>query len=444
MKKKTRLFILFSCVAAFLVISPILVAYSMGYRFDFENNQIVATGGIYVRTFPSADEVVIDSKISAKPGMFSNSIFAQSLLPKEHTVYIQKDGYYDYYKTLPVTENEVTKLEDVVLIKKDIAFSDVSSKINYFSVAPNNQNIITVSDTKTPSITYFSLNDANSQLTFPLPQAGKVSDIKWSNDSNVALIRLDALNNAIYYSFDTRSKNQKAIRLSYLDKNSKQINFNPQDSQELFYVENQVLYSLKNNEFNSVLYNVLTYHLSGNGVTWLSVKGLLYESDISGKTTNAITTASAPLNSNEYQIISLAGKTFLKEDLPLFLLNSDNKTFENFNSPKANYKILPSPDQKNLIYWGENKIYVHSFAKDVYQELFSGEKISNIFWLNNDYIIFAAGNKVIISEIDYRGNINTITLPQSFKSPQIYFSRQNNKLYVLSQNDLMVSEKLIP
>ena len=139
MTKKTRLIILLCCVVCFFVVAPILVAYSEGYRFDFEKMKIVATGGIYVRTFPSADKITIDGNISEKPGIFLNWIFVQSLLPKNHTVSIKKNGYYDYFKTLPVEENQVTKLENVLLIKKAIAFSNGapfgSDKIDYFSAA---------------------------------------------------------------------------------------------------------------------------------------------------------------------------------------------------------------------------------------------------------------------------------------------------------------------
>ena len=105
-------------MACFLVIAPILVLYSEGDRFDFEYMRITETGGIYVRTFPVAGQIVIDSKISEKPGIFSNSIFVQSLLPSSHAVLIKKNGYYDYFKTLPVEESQVTKLENVLLIKK--------------------------------------------------------------------------------------------------------------------------------------------------------------------------------------------------------------------------------------------------------------------------------------------------------------------------------------
>ena len=82
------------------------------------------------------------------------------------------------------------------------------------------------------------------------------------------------------------------------------------------------------------------------------------------------------------------------------------------------------------------------------------EKITDCLWLNNDYIIFTAGDKITISEIDYRGNINAITLPQTIaispdkkidiKNPQIFFNQQSSKLYILTADTLLLSERIIP
>ena len=74
MKKRTRFTILLTCIACFLVVSPVLVFYSMGYRLDLEKMKITLTGGIYVRTFPTADKITFDSKTSEKPAIFSNSV----------------------------------------------------------------------------------------------------------------------------------------------------------------------------------------------------------------------------------------------------------------------------------------------------------------------------------------------------------------------------------
>jgi len=464
MTKKTRLIILFVCVACFLIIAPVLVFYSMGYRFDFEKMQIVATGGIYVRTFPAAGQITIDSNIPQKPGLFANSIFVQSLLPKDHTISIKKDGYYDYFKTLPVQEKEVTKLENVLLIKKSIEFRDLADKISYFSITPNNQNIITATTgTKNITFSYYPLNATNQPQTFSITQIGKILDIKWSDDSNKALIKIQNYNNNFYYLFDTTQKaplkKTEAVRLSYLDKNTQQISFNPQDSQTLFYIKNKILYSAKGNNSLPIINNIISFKISGTNIIWLSTKGTLSNSDISGKLIANISSKNFSINNQKtYEIISIYGDTFLKEDNALFKLKQDTKTFENFSVPITSYKILTSPDNKNLIYWDSNEIYLYSFIQlkgySEYEKIFSGGQITNCQWLNNDYIILTAGDKIIISEIDYRGNINAVTLPQTavissdkkieIKSPEIFFNQQENKLYILTNTTLLVSEKLVP
>jgi hypothetical protein len=475
MLKKTRLIILLACVACFFLIAPILVAYSEGYRFDFKEMKVVATGGIYVRSFPSAGQITIDSKISEKPGMFSGgSIFVQSLLPESHTVSIKKTGYYDYFKTLPVQENQVTKLENVLLIKNSLAFSSIDSSVNYFSIAPNNQSIITSStSTKNITFSYSNLNNQNPAKTFLITQLGTVSGIKWSDDSSKALLKVSAQNGQVfYYFFDTTALKPVAVRLTYLDKNSQEVSFNPQDPPTVLYIENNTLYSAKGNVSLPIISNILSFKISDANILWISTKGVLSSSDLTGKATNKIPLSNFTVTGkNSYELLSILGDTLLKENNSLFKLNQNTKTFEIFEIPTIkNYKILSSPDSKNVVFWNSDKIYLYSPISNIdspeepeFTLLYSGSQITNCQWLNNDYIIFASGDKIIISEIDYRGNINATTLPQTItlpaepvknpsqeatqveiKSPQVFFNQTDNKLYILTQGLLLASEKITP
>jgi len=468
MIKKTRLIILFVCVSCFLVSTPVLVAYSIGYRFDFEKMKITLTGGIYVRTFPAPEQVVIDSKIIEKPGIFSNATFTQSLLPTQHTVLAQKTGYYDYFKTIPVEEKEVTKLENILLIKKDISFQDVSDKVDYFSAAPNNQNIITgTENAKNTTFNYFPLSSGNQPQTFLIAQAGQISDIKWSEDSSMAIIELTTKTSIFYYLFDKSLLSQTSpsnlvaaqpnptVRLSYLDKNTTQISFNPQDAKEIFFVKTKTIYSAKNNKTSAIINNALAYKISGTNILWLSTDGFLYSSDFSGKLIGQLATKNIVISPSEsYQIFIFSGKTYLQADGSLFSLNQSEKTLEDMMTPGPDYEISVSQDQKNLLYCGDKSIYLYPFADKTYEKIFSGDQISSCRWLNNYYIIFTSGDKIIISEIDYRGSINTVTLPQTaiaspenkvdIVKPVIFFNPKDNKLYILTNNTLLASEKLIP
>jgi len=380
----------------------------------------------------------------------------QSLLPKEHTISIQKSGYYDYYKTVPVEEKTVTKLENVTLFKKILKFQLVQNEVDFFSVAPNNQDILIALHEKNSIILrYKNFNSATEPPKIFVPKPGKIVDIRWSENSNAALIKIQNASDIFYYLFNPAGQTPTTERLAYLDKNSQSILFNPRDSQEIFYQENQVIYSLKKGDVQTVVKDALSYAFLGNNILWLSANGALYESDVSGNLTSALSAENASKNQNEnYEIIIDTGKIFLQEGKSLYFFDQSAKSFTNFNAPAGNFEILSSPDSKNLVLWNREKIYLYSFENQNYAELFSGREIINCRWLNNDYIIFTSGNNTIISEVDYRGNINTVTLPShldlgngetlSISEPMMHYIQQSGKIYILSNNTLAVSEKLTP
>jgi hypothetical protein len=372
MTKKTRLIILLVCMTGFFVIAPVLVLYSMGYRLDFEKMKITSTGGIYVKTFPTAEQIIIDSKIIEKPGIFSNSIFVQSLLPNNHTILVEKNGYYNYFKTLPVQEKQVTKLENVLLIKKNIQFE--------------------------------ILKDA-AQSPF--------------NSQEKFIIK----NNNLYYSASPENSALSAAQKS-----------------------------------TPVLKKITAFALQNNNIIWIGTDGFIYKSDLANLSAVPIKIILTPIKMNKagfYKIIADDNDIFVNDNGSLLFLNAKTNNLDNFYAPVKDAKI--SPDGKNTIYYNDNNIYISLLSALTAQNnvLYkSSEKISDCLWLNNNYIVFAAGDKIIISEIDYRGNINAVTLPQTIvispdkkieiKKPEIFFNQQDGKLYIQTNNTLLVSEKIIP
>lgn len=436
--------------------------YSMGYRIDFENRKITATGGIYTRTYPQADEIIVDSKITKKPGMFANSVFVQDLLPRQHSVLIKKEGYFDYTKTLEVNEKEVTKIENIILFKTEISYNKLIENAISFSVSPDQKNIlIENSNTKSLDFSYFSILSPSNIKTYSLPlKYTDVLEIKWAEDSSKALVKTrSSTNSTAYYIVDFTKETQQNSSLSYLTAGLENINFNPQDSSQIFYTKNNTLYFVKNNKAAVLIKNVLDYKFYNGSIVWLSLEGDLNKSDLSGKTTETL--SSWNLNKNyfnpaNYKISIVPGKIFLTKSDSLFEYNSEAKALESINPIINNYKLLQSPDNKNIIFYNTSEIYLYPLngdSKEEHSKLFSAnypETITNCFWLNNDYIIFESGNKIIISEIDYRGNINAIQVPQNYepspssKTPEMFFNTQDNKVYILNGDILYSSEKLTP
>ncbi len=112
-----------------------------------------------------------------------------------------------------------------------------------------------------------------------------------------------------------------------------------------------------------------------------------------------------------------------------------------------------SPDQRKLGYFTDSEVWVLFLKNELGQpQKLPGErlllarfseKIGNVSWLSNHYLIFTAGDKIKVAEIDDRDRINIVDFAE-FKSPQIFFNQANKKLYILSEGNLYASERLLP
>jgi|SRR3989344_2314674 len=355
MTKKIRLIIFYVCAVVFFIIAPYIIIYSLGYRIDFEQKKLVTTGGIYVRALPQGADVIVDSKISNRISLLSPTVFVQNLLPKQHSILIKKEGYFDYKKNLKVEEKEVARLERVILFKKDIVFNELTDK----TVSPFLKN---------EEVQYFIIKSGN-------------------------------------------------------------------------------LYENNIEKPTAILKKVLSFKVTNNNIIWLNSDGFLYSSSQDGKTTNKLSQIPLKVDiKNSYKLTIINQNVFLIENNNLLLFNQETKTFETFYGLVKDLKI--SPDGQKILYYNDNEImysYLNSKTPEkIFLNRFS-EKIGDCFWLNDNYLIFDLAGKIVISEIDNRDSINTITLAQAISpSDKILFNQEDEKLYILTENNILVSEKLLP
>ncbi|MDO8529825.1 MAG: hypothetical protein Q7S10_00215 [bacterium] len=371
MTKRTRLIILSICAVLFFILIPFILLYSLGYRIDFENKKIVGTGGIYIRTIQTPVDITIDSKISAKTGRFSPSVFIQNLLPQKHTVLIAKEGYFDYHKNVEVKEKEVTKLEHVILFKKEIPFAILK-------------------------------NEAQSPFTEETTQDDytmKGSALYYSNSPSNASLSLAA----------------KAM---------------------------------------PIVTDIITYKASNGSIIWLASDGFLYKSDANGKNEEQLSLIALQINKKSfYELFVFNQRIFLKENNGLLLLDTQEKSFQGFYSPVEG--LAASPNSQKLIFYNEHEISYSFLNSPLPEKIFLNrfsEKITAVQWLNDDYLIFTLGGKIMISELD-ENEPNIITLPPTttingiaidITNPEILFSQTDKKLYIQTQTSILVSEELIP
>jgi len=465
MNKKTRLFLLGLCSICFLIGAPLLIFYSMGFRIDFEKKKIVATGGIYIRTYPLADEIVLDSQILGKPSVFSNAFFIQGLLPRQYEILIKKRGYFDYKKTVLVKEKEVTKLENIILFKKLLALRKIFENIDYLSVSPDKQHVLafTYQDKKV-KVTYFPITDPSSSHLFSLSPNLKINNVIWNHNNKASLVEAQTENKVLlYYLFKNVNGSFMLNPLSQFPKNCQKILFSPEND-EILYQKKDALYSyslVSNREEKILEEKILDYQIYKNKILILSTEGEVSLFDPFLKSKENISNQKLIIKPNKkYQIFVASSYIFFKEDDSLFLFNPSQKIFEILKSPSSLLLVLSSPDEKKIIYCTNERIDIY-FSSDFqgpkrYYTLFQGKDIKNCQWLNNNYLLFTSENNVIILETELpNGKINPINLSEAFfipnsqeeipiKSPLLFFHPSSAKIYLLTEKILLESEKILP
>ena len=124
---RTRIASMTLLIILFLLITPILIAYSLGYRILDINDVFVLekTGGIYVHSNISDTTVYLDGKFNKANGTFFRNTLIQNLKPEvDHLVEVQKEGYQTWRKSLPVYSSIVTESR-VLMIPKEVSQREV-------------------------------------------------------------------------------------------------------------------------------------------------------------------------------------------------------------------------------------------------------------------------------------------------------------------------------
>lgn len=352
MSKRTRLILFISFALLYLIFAPVIVFYSLGYRFDFDNKQLITTGAVYLQTWPSEVQISVGENVKQNTNILSNVSLIQGLSPEKYDITVEKEGYYPWSKNLEIKEQEVTRIDNVTLIKQEIVFNEIEGEFENFPTEP----------------------PVETGLT----------------------------------------KEQKEIVLLKLS-------------------------------------GVISSKVSGNYIIWLSNKGLLLRSDINAKTVETYNIEPLEID-GKYEILLLNNLIFLNGDKDLLLLDRKNKSFKKIHTAVNDIKISPLDDK--IVYYDDYEILTAHFLKpnEMVSLSKSKKKITDLYWFNDNYLIFVIGGKIEISEIDIRDKVNVVTIPRhivfidktflELMNPKISWDYQTKKLSVLENKTLIESEPL--
>ena len=157
------------------------------------------------------------------------------------------------------------------------------------------------------------------------------------------------------------------------------------------------------------------------------------------------------LEVKEKQVAEAKNVLLIQQNPDFFLVATSTKEIGGIVSvikPSAT-----SSDKNRLIEFNDHEIWIlfteirddqifRDSKEKVFLTRFSGA-IGRVFWFGDYYLIFNVDNKIKIAETDDRDRLNIIDLVE-FESPEIFWDGENNRLYVLSEEKLYLTENLLP
>jgi len=399
MTKTSRTILFYILCAIFMILTPIVLFYSQGYRFDFENQKIVETGAILIRPYPKDVKASVDNQDEKKVSAFSKTIFFPNITPTEHIVTIKKKGYFTYEKIVEIEEKLITEINAILFpinIEKQISLENVSE-------------IYPISNYE------FIIKKENEFLYFN-PKTNETEFITEDSFDDYTIINNNILAKKDNYYY-LISNDQKQFS------NIGQTDFIIDDRTNFYYKIDDKIY--KNNDLikeNIDFYNPPYYF----------TKGYLYEND------EKLTSVLFKIDPEKtYELLHINNDIFLNENNEkLYIMDDDQFKKVLFLNNTLEYATYDD----NIIFNTGNEIWIYSSEENTFKFLtrFSYE-IKNIQWLNEYYFIFSNNNELIISDIDFE---NVITILKYLNNPTVLLN--NKTIYVLNNNNLYSIENIIP
>ncbi len=498
MTQKSRKILVYSLIFLFFIISPILIFYTQGYRFDFENKKITQTGSLFFKTIPKYTKIYLDGVLEDKTDFLFGSILIENLIPKQYEIIVEKNNYVSWGKTLAIKAKQVNNAKNIILFPENPEFKNLSenqiNEIENFWAVPNqekiilrekeiNQWVLKLFDIKkTVKTRLITENEILKILKTSNENKLELLDLSFSSNPDIILLKTKTTDTQQYLILNIKKTPIDIIALDFLDPIAEQIfiSSTPQIFSIISDYKNLLKISfLKNNELfitglpektvkqdiAPIAKNILTYCVAENNIIYyLDQNGELYKTDFSFEAKEKLLDNAFDINlEKEYWLKIKKGFIFLTENKSLYLFNPETKSFKQLLNPVKNFIV--SPDLKKICYFNEYEIWV-LFLENQYEqpvrkaqdEIFLtrfSKKIENIFWLNSYYLIFNIQKndnefETKIMEIDNRDRINTYVLfsdkysqNNNEKKQKIFWNENNNKAYILSDKNLFESEKLI-
>jgi hypothetical protein len=381
MKLRTRYTLVTTGVIAFFLLSPFIVMYLSGTRYDFKNHHFVKTGVIVARTNPRGAKIIINGKVRG-----STPASLRFIDPGMYDLSLQKEGYFTWNKRVDVRAQYVTwanlDLTNVTLFRSVPKRTDLGEGvINFYS---NTKKVLYATSN---SLRLVNAKDGTLIHEIALPRIFTNLEITApENNENVYLIYSDA-----YYSL-YNPENNTLTEISDLVLPEEKLKKGQSPSPNEFQFADGKLYQLRSNTLNEIdwskhkssliLNNIVGFHFSGNALYYVNKPA-------TGAAANLVRTELPGLN-----------PTVLAENVPAL----------------SKAKILIT-NQNQIFILGDNNLYAVNRNLEVIAHDANSAKIDSKY----RKVIYSSNNEIGYYDLDTQKTITLTRSSQTIKNADILF-----------------------
>lgn len=105
-------------VLVFAAASYIFILYAQGFSFSFENRAFVLTGALTLDANEQVN-VIIDGEYAGSTSVLTHEFNKGRMLPGTYTVYLEREGYSEWSKSVMIQEGLVTDFPNILVLSLD-------------------------------------------------------------------------------------------------------------------------------------------------------------------------------------------------------------------------------------------------------------------------------------------------------------------------------------
>lgn len=457
MTKRTRTILFFSFVFLFLATIPVLTVYTQGYRLDWENRQIVKTGGMDFGVRPLGVRVFVDGEFLKETNFLFRDIIIRNILPREYDIRLERDEYFSWHKTVSVQESIVTKFMDARLFPQNPTRTDIGEEIAQVVPAPDGRTALVRVEEEKSLGQIRLLSFSGERLETPvltLRANERVLNAGWNAESTVAWFITTLGQDATLYTVSVQDPGNpvawNALTNSYRRGTLQTALILPTPSATSIFVApydaRTKLYSIDSliigqQEPILVAQEVRTAASVDSSLVYLDADNILIERDMpSGQLTILATTELDAATTKSVRLIveNNVRAVALLADSDLYLWQ---RGYQFLLITSEVEDALFSPDATKLAFWNKEGLSVFwmetlfgppARTRGDIEHILEQQGITRVAWLETlgAHIVAATDRDIFITELDGRGGRNIVSY--AIENTFAFFTPILQRVYTLT------------